>query len=87
MQRTFFEDLLDETDFFKTSNVTSAIDVLLKFTITSGLRRTLSSMDSLFSYFDRFIEETREFVASEENATMVSVTVSEHNNPSNLRCI
>jgi len=41
-------------------------------------------MDSLFSYFDRFIEETREFVASEENATMVSVTVSEHNNPSNL---
>ena len=78
LQRMFLQGLLNRAADFNTSNVNVAIAVQLKMTITSELSTALTGMQFLFSYFNVFPTETRNFVASQVDAVEVHATVSEN---------
>ena len=73
----FLQGLLNRGADFNISNVNAAIAVQLKTTITSELSEALTGMQFLFSYFDAFPMETRNFVASEVDAVEVHAIVSD----------
>ena len=78
LQRMFLRGLLNRAADFNTSNVNVAIALLLKTTITSELSEAPTGMQLLFSYFNVFPTEMRNFVASQVDAVEVRAIVSEN---------